>query len=514
MARSEVHQDRDQARIKPKVDIKQTLVIGFGFFSTMIAWTYYNFKIPIILNGLKDLDEGTGLYVFTRVGLLGTEPIMELVGGILMTLDNIIAVLLQPWFGSLSDRLESRFGRRSPFVFIGLPIAVFCLFILPFMSVIGLFIAVIAVFNLAMAFYRTPVMSLMPDKTPPAVRSSANSYISLMGGLGFVVGMLVPYMVSLVPGTTPVAATGNDPATQDYFMQDLWGFVLTGSFMLACLAIYAWKVRETPTGKGFFHVGKSPIVIDVATQRIVQPSGDSNRPAPDRKPGVFDTWREIVQDRDKSALYVLLAVFAYLFGFNALEFSFARFAVSYLGIAESVASILLAIMPAVLIVFAIPAGILAEKHSRRKIMKAGLLLQAAMVAGLIIAFPLMRVMGSPSIVDLIPVMILLSIAGIGYGLTHINALPVVWQLAPREKIGAFTGVYYMISALGAILSPIAMSGIYTLITYLGGNQWLSLFPYFLASLIAGFFILGKAKRGDVEPLTREELAALRASQEE
>jgi maltose/moltooligosaccharide transporter len=369
------------------------------------------------------------------------------------------------------------------------------------------------VFNLAMAFYRTPVMSLMPDKTPPAVRSSTNSYISLMGGVGFVLGMLIPFIVSLIPGTATIPAIGNDVTTQNYFMQDLWGFILTGSFMLACLLVFVLKVRETPTGKGFFHVGKEPVVVDVFTQQIV-PKSSEGRQSIEKKPGFFDTWHEIVREQEKSTLFVLLAVFTYLFGFNALEFSFARFATSYLEIPEGFASLLLAIMPAVLIIFAIPAGYLAEKHSRRKIMRVGLLLQAAMVVGLIIAFPLLKTLIPLSIVELIPAMILLSIAGIGYGLTHINALPVVWQLAPREKIGAYTGVYYMISALGAILSPIAMSGIYTLISYLGGDQWLSLFPYFLVCLLVGTFLLGKVKRGDVEPLTRAEIAELRALQDD
>ncbi len=493
----------ESSAIKPKVNIKQTIYIGFGFFSTMVAWTFYNFQIPIILIGTEP----------NRIGLLGMDPIMELVGGILMTLDNIIAVLLQPWFGSLSDRLESRFGRRSPFVFIGLPIAVFCLFILPFMPVIGLFIAVIVVFNLAMSFYRTPVMSLMPDKTPPAVRSSTNSYISLMGGLGFVLGMLVPYLVSLIPGTTSVPAVGNDITTQNYFMEDLWGFMLTGSFMLVCLIIFVWKVRETPTGKGFFHVRKDPIVVDVYTQQIV-PRSEVSVQNITKKTGFFDSWRDIIYDEDRSALFVLLSIFAYLFGFNALEYSFSIFAIGYLGLPKSFSSLLLAIMPAMLIIFAIPAGHLAEKHSRRKIMKIGLLLQAAMVVGLIIVFPFLRIIVEHgvdlTILDLIPAIILLSIAGLGYGLTHINALPVVWQLAPKQKIGVYTGVYYMISALGAILSPIVMGSINAIIESLGGLKYLALFPYFLVCLIIGALLLMKVKRGDVELLTKEELAKLRA----
>ena len=182
-----------------KVDIKQTLFIAFGFLSAMIAWSFYNFKIPIILNGIMGSHPGT----WKRVGILGTEPFMEIVGGALMTLDNIVAILLQPYFGRLSDKLESRFGRRTPFFIIGLPTAAFCLFVLPFIPVLGIFIAVIVVFNLAMAFFRPAVMSLLPDKTPPQNLSAANSFISLMGGVGFVIGMLIPTTVEFIPGSAP-----------------------------------------------------------------------------------------------------------------------------------------------------------------------------------------------------------------------------------------------------------------------------------------------------------------------
>ncbi|MEX2683079.1 MAG: MFS transporter [Candidatus Sigynarchaeota archaeon] len=496
---------------KLKVNIKQTLFIGLGFFSAMIAWTFYNFKIPIILNGIK-LSSG----IYTRVGLLGTEPAMEILGGFLMTLDNIIAILLQPYFGRISDRMESKWGRRTPFVIIGIPTAVTCLVLLPFSELLGdpftitvLFIAIIFVFNLAMAFYRPPVMALMPDKTPAQVRSSANSYISLMGGLGFVVGMLVAPLASLVPGTAPIIATGNDFTTQDYFFQDFWGFLFTGGFMIACLVVFLKKVRETPTGTGFFHVGKYPIDVDVFSQEIRRHDRDASEHKT-KKGGFFDEWREIIKEQDKSAFWILMTVFAYLFGFNAIEYSFGRYATSYLELPEGIASLLLAIMPAVLILFAIPAGYWAEKYGRLKIMKIGLVVMMAMTAGLIITMPLLKPLVPLTITELVPAIILLSIAGMGYGLTHINALPVVWQLAPKNKIGAYTGVYYMISALGAILSPIAMSSIYAIIAYAGGDQWLAFFPYFLCGLIVGFVLILKVKRGDAEPLTKEDLARLRA----
>lgn len=499
-----------------KVNISQTIFIGFGFLSAMIAWSFFNFKIPIILNGIK-----TTATEFTRVGLLGTGPAMEIVGGLIMTLDNIIAILLQPWFGSMSDRLESRWGRRTPFLLIGLPVAAGCFVVLPLTMLLGeiatvitLFIAVIFVFNLAMAFYRPAIMSLMPDKTPPQVRSKANSFISLMGGLGFVFGIIIPFLVGFIPGTAPVPATANDITTQDYFWQDFWGFALASGFMLACLLLFLARVRETPTGTGFLKFASKPIQFDVYTQRVVPDDAEADsvgitQEGKQKKHGFFDEWRIIVKDKDKSAFFILWTVFAYLFGFNAIEFSFGRYATSYLEITEGTASLLLAIMPAILIVFAIPAGYWAEKHGRLKVMKIGLVVMMAMTAGLIIVMPLLKANVPLGLGDLAPAMVLLSVAGIGYGLTHINALPVVWQLAPRDKIGAYTGVYYMISALGSILSPIFMSSIYALISAAGGDQWLALFPYFLGGLIVGFVLIMKVRRGDAEPLSREELARLR-----
>jgi MFS family permease len=491
-----------------KVDVKQTLLIGFGFLSAMIAWSFYNFKIPIILNGITGKNPGE----WTRIGLLGTDPIMEIVGGLIMVLDNIVAIILQPYFGRLSDRLESKYGRRSPFLMLGLPIAAFCIFILPFMSIIGVFIGVILVFNLAMAFYRAPIITLLPDKTPPQTLSTANSFISLMGGLGFVLGFLIPFIVGLIPGTVPVV-TGSF-STQVYFWQDFWGFFIAGGLMVFCLVMFLWKVKEVPTGDKFFHIAKRPIKFDVYTQTVIPYKEGEEEEEVVKKPGFFDEWREILRNEDKSAFWVLLGIFCYFFGFNALEYSFGRFATSFLQISEGTASLLIAIMPVMLIVFAILAGTLATKYGRLLIMRLGLVIMAIGIVGIIIFIGALKpvIDSRPlTMVDLIPLIVLLSLGGIGYGFSTINALPVVWQLSPRDKIGAYTGVYYMVSALGAIISPLAMGTIFFLVRSAGGDQWLALFPYFLVAVIIGLIFLLKVKHGDAEPLTDEELARLRSA---
>jgi maltose/moltooligosaccharide transporter len=503
--------DIEPKDFKIRVNVAQSLLIGLGFMSAMIAWSYYNFKIPIILNGIQGEVAGT----WARIGILGTDPAMEILGGFLMTLDNIIAIILQPYFGRLSDRLESKYGRRSPFMIIGLPLAVLSLFILPFFSELFIFIAVICSFNLAMAFYRPAIMSLMPDKTPPQVRSSANSFVSLMGGFGTIFGMLIPAIVSKIPGTAPLETGVYE--TQDFFWQDFWGFILTGALMLACLIIFIRTIKETPTGDNFFKIAKEPVLFDVYTQKVAQPfvenieSQSEKEKEKKKKSGFFDDWREILKEKDRSAFWILFTVFAYLFGFNALEFSFGRYATSYLQISEGMAGVLLAIMPVMLIVFAIPAGRWAEKYGRLTIMKVGLLVTSIVVICIIITMPFIRniaLMRNLTFIDLLPLAVLLSIGGIGYGLTHINALPVVWQLAPKNKIGSYTGIYYMISSLGAILSPPAISTVYTIVIISGGIQWVALFPYYLIGLIVGFWFVMKVKRGDAEPLSKEDLNKL------
>jgi MFS family permease len=483
-----------------KVDVKQTIFIGLGFMSAMIAWSFYNFKIPIILNGIQS---DTGDWV--RIGVLGTAPIMEIVGGVLMVLDNVIAVLLQPLFGSMSDRLESKFGRRTPFFIIGVPTAVVALVLLPFLPSIFLFIGVILVFNLAMSFYRPPIMSLMPDKTPADRRSTANAFISLMGGIGTIVGVLVAKMVEMIPGTDPVI-TG-DFATQDFHLQDFWGFALTGALMIGCLVLFLLKVRETPTGTGFFRLGKEPIVIDIITQQRVPASSFGEKKEDVR---VSTTFKEIWRDPDRSTFWILITLFCYLFGFNALEYSFGRFAVSYFSISEGTAGLLFAIIPGTLILSAVWVGRLGEQIGRLKTMKIGMLVVIGCVLIILIFIPLAKsgTFGS-GLIGLWPIILFLGIAGVGWGMINIQCLPVVWQLAPKTKIGVYTGVYYMFSALAAILSPPIMGSIFALIRTLGGNQWDALFPFFLVCVIGAFLSIQRVKRGDATPLTKEELVQLR-----
>ena len=96
-----------------KLNYKKTFFVGLAFLSISAFWQMYDSLVPKILIGTFGLSEG----------MIGT-------GGI-MALDNILALFMLPLFGSLSDRTNSRMGKRTPFVVFGTIAACACMILMP-----------------------------------------------------------------------------------------------------------------------------------------------------------------------------------------------------------------------------------------------------------------------------------------------------------------------------------------------------------------------------------------------
>ena len=82
-----------------KLNYKRTILVGMAFFLICAFWQAYDAIIPLILTN--------------HFGLPQT------VSGTIMSLDNILAVFMLPFFGALSDRSRSKYGKRTPFIFVG-----------------------------------------------------------------------------------------------------------------------------------------------------------------------------------------------------------------------------------------------------------------------------------------------------------------------------------------------------------------------------------------------------------
>ena len=147
-----------------KLNYRRTFFIGLAFLSICAFWQMYDNIIPLILQNTFHLNE-----TFT---------------GMIMAADNVLAVFLLPFFGTLSDKADTPLGKRTPFILAGTGISIVFLMILPGADRTEnflVFVVCLAVLLVSMGLYRSPAVALMPDLTPKHLRSKANAVINLMG---------------------------------------------------------------------------------------------------------------------------------------------------------------------------------------------------------------------------------------------------------------------------------------------------------------------------------------------
>ena len=157
-----------------KLNYKRTLLVGFAFLSICAFWQLYDNVIPLILKN--------------------TFQMKDSLVGVVMAMDNVLALFLLPFFGKLSDKCHTKLGRRMPFILGGTAAAVILMNILPYADnheKLLLFVIPLGLLLIAMGTYRSPAVALMPDVTPKPLRSKGNAIINLMGALGGVFTLAV-----------------------------------------------------------------------------------------------------------------------------------------------------------------------------------------------------------------------------------------------------------------------------------------------------------------------------------
>jgi len=395
-------------KTKLKLDYRKTFLIGFGFLGTSIMWALYNTYVPIYLQaGNPAFDSQLAVQTF-GFGLSATLT------GFIMTLDNIAAFFIQPIMGAISDRTYTRIGRRMPYILIFAPIAVLAFVLIPLVpqmipaslngqvgqlgGLLALFIAALGVMLLAMAVFRTPVIALMPDLTPSPLRSKANGVINLMGGLGGVLAFLGGGLLYKILRPLP--------------------FWVGGAITLIAAAILFWKVKEPRK------------LVESAARR-------------EEGMGVFRGLRNIPPENVRSLVLLILAIFFWFVGYNAIETFFSSYGVATLGVSESTAGMILSVAYITFIIFSIPSGFIATRFGRKRTIIVGLAIFAVLLA---IAF----------FTPVVPVIVaLLAVGGVAWSLVNINSLPMVVDISTSETVlGTYTGLYYVAGTLAAVVGPI------------------------------------------------------------
>lgn len=433
-----------------KLNYKQTFLIGFGFFASSIAWAMYNNYVPVLL---KNYLSSTTLI------------------GIVMTFDNIFGVIFQPVFGALSDKTRTRFGRRMPYVLLGIPICAVVFPFIPFTKSLFSLMAVIIIFNFVMSTWRAPVVALMPDLTPAPLRSQANGIINFMGGLGSLFSFFAGGLLFKLGGM-PLP------------------FAASAVLMLAAVIVLKVFVREK-TGKEL----EEELADNKLPGLAVEPAEPEKSAVPAKIHGFPQKSPDVSHvaepGRNKSLVFLLLAILFWFTGYNAVETFFSLYVTNTLRdtsgnfLTAGDASLLLAMFSLTFLGFSIPAGFISTKLGRKRTILAGL-------AGVTLLFALMLFTD-----NIWALRILLLLGGIFWACVNINSLPMVVEMAQWKDIGRYTGYYYFFSFSAAIISPILFGFIRDMV-----SSYDAIFVYssisFALAIICMLFVTHGEATGDVK----------------
>ena len=445
-----------------KLNVSRTVLISLAFFIVLFAWSFFNFKVPLLL------DE-----------IIGPIPIRDLVKGAVMALDNILAIFLQPFFGDLSDRTKSKLGRRMPFIFIGTCISAIFYIIIPWMRVLAGLVLIIFFFDLAMSIYRSASIAILPDYTPEKMYSKASAIQQLVANMGGLFAFAIPIIIGSLEGTL------------DPILFDAIGFIIVGVGMIILAIIEVLKVKETPTGEKFFQVSDTKIQIDPLSFRALQ--SRSKKSVSSSKLNSYRDSFNIVGHHKDFAFFLGTVFFMYL-AFASIESFFSSFAVSYFQITEGAAGTLFLAYSGPMIASAYFVGLLgqSEKIGRKKAVKiflGWLTISVFFMAGIIV--PITYHNYNPLII--IITLVLIAIPWMGF---IVNSFPILWTLAPKEKTGIYTGIYYTFNQAAYSIAPIIFGGILSIFSAFGDYRYIILFPSILILIIIAFILFFKLKAGE------------------
>lgn len=415
---------------KMKLNTRRTVLIGLAFMSISSFWQLYNYVVPLMLQHTFRLDDG--------------------LIGMVMAADNVLALVLLPLFGMISDRTKTPLGRRTPYILGGTlaaSILMILLTVADWNANLPLFIGVLAALLLAMATYRSPAVALMPDVTPKPLRSKANAIINLMGALGGIFSYLIVW--ALLPKIDPVTHTKPSSYTLVY--------AIIAVFMLVAAFLLPFTVHENKL------VAQMP---------------------PEKEEKKTETGKEAPMDPAirKSLIFLLLSVSMWFMAYNAVESTYSRYVLSRWGVDEGVGSTMMIVAMLVATASYIPVGALSSRLGRKKVILGGVVLLAVSFAcGIFIT-------------SYSPIAyVIMGAIGIAWASINVNSYPMVVEMSRGSNVGKYTGYYYTFSMAAQVITPILSGQLFNLWGYE------VLFPYAVLFSVIAFCTMMFVRHGDNKP---------------
>ena len=414
-----------------KLNYKRTILIGLAFMSISAFWQMYDNEISKMLQ-----------YTF---------GIGETVVGVIMSLDNILALFLLPIFGSLSDKVNTKYGKRMPFIIVGTILAVTFLMILPFAEStlnLPLFIGALFLLLISMGTYRSPAVALMPDLTPKPLRSKANAVINLMGAVG---GVFTLLMINIFV---------KDGASYYPLM------IAVAVFMAICVTVLVLTIKE------------NKLRAEMEPEEEEVPAAVANNETASKK---------LPKDVMRSLAFLLISVAFWFIAYNAVTTAFSRYAKEVWGLDSGYTNCLLIATVAAIISY-IPIGAIASKIGRKKTILIGIALLGLcfFAAGLFDQYSNAMI-------------VFFCIIGFAWAAIGVNSYPMVVEMANAGDVGKYTGLYYTFSMSAQVVTPILSGWLLEHVDYR------TLFPYSVVFCILAFITMSQVRHGDSKPLQKKDV---------
>ena len=417
-----------------KLNYKRTILIGFAFMAISAFWQVYDNIIPLILK-----------YNFN---------IGDTLSGGIMALDNVFALFMLPIFGAWSDKVNTRRGKRTPFILVGTILAVVFMTMIPMaanMRSLGFFVIALLLSLMAMGTFRSPAVSLMPDVTPKPLRSKGNAIINLMGAVG---GVSALVMIMFLVGE------GDTPSYQPLFA----GISI---LMVIALAVILTQVNENK-------FVEERIAIEKANGIDAEDEEDDE--------AALSGTAALPKDVKRSLTFLLLSVSFWFMAYNAVTTSFSKYATETWGMEGGGFAGALMVATVAAIISYMPVGIVSSKIGRKKVVLFGVVLMASCFA-----------IGALFKEATFTINIIFALAGVAWASINVNSYPMVVEMCKGSDIGKFTGMYYTFSMAAQVFTPI-LSGFF--LEHVG--YW-TLFPYAAVFAAIAFFTMTQVKHGDSRP---------------
>ncbi len=415
-----------------RLNYKQTVLIGFAFMSILAFWQFYDQVIPFLLERVFSLD--------------------TFAANAIMSIDNVLSIFMLPFFGSISDRTNTRLGRRTPYILVGTLVAVCLVVVLGIFTEVrsfyGFFFTLMALL-FVMATYRTPAVAYMPDVTEKPLRSKANAVINFVGYIGAVFSTVV--MMLMLKSRVDENGEKVYLAEQSFFPV----FITVAVFMLAAVLIMVIFVKEN----------KLKRAVDTAVSKS-------------------SSKEKLSKPVMRSLALILASVFLWFMAYNAVTTAFSRYCYEIWGTDLGTSSGYLLMATIAAIIAFVPLGFLSSTLGRKKTVLIGILLMTACY----FAAALIRAQTSVMYA-------LFGIVGIGWAAINVNSFPMVVEMCSGSDVGKYTGFYYTFSMAAQITTPL-LSG--WLIDNLGLGYSV-LFPYAVLFSLLSFVTMLFVKHGDSKP---------------